>query len=378
MKRWRIILNMVIEVLVFLACTMALLFAVPKLLGFFWPFVASWILAMLASPLCSFLEKHIRLTKKWASAVIIIVVLLLIAGICYCLITMIGKEMILLLSDIPKYYNSFKTMISDLGAELNRLVAPVAPDFGEQIETISEEIIKQAGTFVNRIAPESVKIMGSAAANLTSGLIGTMVMILSAYFFIADREKLSESVVRILPEDVYRKISDIKERLVAALEGFFIAQFKIMGIIFVILLIGFIILRNPYALLLALLISFLDLLPVIGTGTILIPWAVLSLLQRDFRQGIFLLILYVICLLGRQLLQPKIIGDSVGLDTLPTLVLIYTGYKLSGMKGIILALLVGIVFITFYRLGLFDKKISRLNRLWDQYQHYDQDTAPPS
>lgn len=83
----------------------------------------------------------------------------------------------------------------------------------------------------------------------------------------------------------------------------------------------------------------------------------------------FLIILYVVCLVARQFLQPKMIADSMGLDSMTTLVLIYSGYKLDGMKGMILALLMGVVIITLYKLGLFDRKIQRMNRLLYEYRH---------
>lgn len=373
MKRWQILLNIILEFLSFFVCAGILIFAVPKLLGFFWPFVASWILAMLASPLCTYLEKHIRLNKRWGSALIILLVLFLVAGFLYGLISMIGRELVSLLSNMPAYYKTFTDMIDDLGKSLSNVNNPIVPDLGAGIQTVTRDITRLAGTFANQVAPKSVAMIGSAAANLTNGLIGIVVMFLSAYFFIADRDRLAGRLAKVLPDELYARASDIRKRLVEALEGFFIAQFKIMGIIFLILLLGFILMGNPYAFLLALIIAFLDLLPVIGTGTVLIPWAVLTLVQRNFRQGIFLLVLYIICLLGRQLLQPKIIGDSMGMGTLPTLFLIYTGYKLDGMKGVILALFVGIIFLTFFRLGLFDEKIARINRLWKEYREYDYD-----
>lgn len=95
------------------------------------------------------------------------------------------------------------------------------------------------------------------------------------------------------------------------------------------------------------------------------------ILRWSFRQGLILLIIYVVCLLTRQLLQPKIIGDSIGMGTMTTLFLIYTGFKLRGVAGMILALLVGTIVITLYRLGLFDRKIRRIAALVDAYRHYD-------
>ena len=371
MKRWQIGLNIISEILFFLIGAALLIFIVPRLLGFFWPFVASWILAMLATPLCNFLEKHIRLKKQWASAFIIIFVLLILAGIGYLLITKLGRETISFLSDAPVYYSYFQNTIEMLSARLNDVLAPISGDFGNQIETAFNDLLLQAGTTINNFAPKGVEFMGSAAANITNGLVGTLVMILAAYFFIAEREKISVQLLRMVPSDMQEHVRKIRDRLMSALGGFLLAQFKIMFIIFLILLAGLLILRNPYALFLALLIAFLDLLPILGTGTVLIPWAVIVFFSGHFRQGIILLIIYVICLLTRQILQPKIIGDSIGMGTLSTLFLIYTGFKLQGVQGMILALLLGPIVITLYRLGLFDNKIKRLRCLIDAYRHYD-------
>ena len=371
MKKWQILWNIIFEIFIFLTGFLLLIWLVPKLLGFFWPFVASWILALLAAPLCSFLEKHIRLNKHWASAFVIILVLVILAGAGYFMITRLGKELISFLSDTPMYYAYFQKAIKMLGMKLNGVIAPISSDFGNQVQVVFDDLLSQMGSVINEFAPQSVSMLGSAAANVTSGLIGSLVMILSAYFFIADRDKMKLTLSKWLPDELEEQYNNIKGKLMAAMGGFVLAQLKIMGIVFVILMVGFLILKSPYAFLLALLISFLDLLPVLGTGTVLIPWAVIVLVQGNFHQGIILIVLYVVCLLARQLLQPKIIGDSIGMDTLPTLVLIYTGYKLRGMSGMILALLIGTVVVTLYRLGVFDGKIKRLRFLIDEYMHYD-------
>ncbi|MDD7114641.1 MAG: sporulation integral membrane protein YtvI [Lachnospiraceae bacterium] len=371
MKKWQILWNIIFEIFIFLTGFLLLIWLVPKLLGFFWPFVASWILALLAAPLCSFLEKHIRLNKHWASAFVIILVLVILAGAGYFMITRLGKELISFLSDTPMYYAYFQKAIKMLGMKLNGVIAPISSDFGNQVQVVFDDLLSQMGSVINEFAPQSVSMLGSAAANVTSGLIGSLVMILSAYFFIADRDKMKLTLSKWLPDELEEQYNNIKGKLMAAMGGFVLAQLKIMGIVFVILMVGFLILKSPYAFLLALLISFLDLLPVLGTGTVLIPWAVIVLVQGNFHQCIILIVLYVVCLLARQLLQPKIIGDSIGMDTLPTLVLIYTGYKLRGMSGMILALLIGTVVVTLYRLGVFDGKIKRLRFLIDEYMHYD-------
>lgn len=369
MRKWKILFNIVMETVIFFGVAILLIIGIPKLMGFFWPFVASWILALLATPLCSFLEKHIKLNKKWASAVIIILVLLLLAGIGYLAVTKLGRELMGLFSGAPEYYIYVQRTIRSFGNNLTNIISPFSADFGKQIQEFFNNLLSQMSGIINEFAPKGVEMMGSAAANLTSGFIGTVVMIISAYFFIADRERLGEGFWRIIPEDLTPTVRNIKDKVIAALGGFLLAQFKIMCIVFAILLIGFLVMGNPYALLLALVISFVDLLPILGTGTILIPWTLICFLQRDYRQAMFLIILYVVCLVARQFLQPKMIADSMGLDSMATLVLIYTGYKLNGMKGMILALLAGVIILSLYRLGLFDRKIKRMSELLYEYRH---------
>lgn len=371
MRKWRILFDIIMELVVFFGAAILLIIGIPKLMGFFWPFVASWILALLAKPLCDFLEKHIKLNKKWSSAVIIILVLVALAGLGYLAVTKLGRELMELFSGAPQYYVYVQKTVKSFGDNLTNIISPISADFGNQIQAFFNNLLSQMGGVINKLAPKGVEMMGSAATNLTNGFIGTVVMIIAAYFFIADRERIGEGFWRVIPDDLKSTICNIKDKVIAALGGFLLAQFKIMCIVFVILLIGFLIIGNPYALLLALVISFVDLLPILGTGTILIPWTLVCFLQRDYRQAIFLVVLYIICLVARQFLQPKMIADSMGLDSMATLVLIYTGYKLNGMKGMILALLAGVIILSLYRLGLFDRKIKRVNRLLYEYRHYE-------
>ena len=127
-----------------------------------------------------------------------------------------------------------------------------------------------------------------------------------------------------------------------------------MVVVYVLLAAGFLILRIHFAFLLALLIAFLDFLPFFGTGTALIPWAVYKFLMGDYKMVVGLLVLYGVTQLVRQLIQPKLVGDSMGLNPLVTLVLLYAGYKLGGVLAMILAVPVGLIAINLYKAGAFD------------------------
>ncbi len=148
--------------------------------------------------------------------------------------------------------------------------------------------------------------------------------------------------------------------------GYFLAQFKIMFVVAAILLAGFFILGIKYSFLLALLVAILDFLPLFGTGTVLIPWAVVKLLVGEYPMAVGLILLYVLTQVVRQVIQPKIVGDSMGLPPLMTLFFLYLGFKLHGISGMILAVPIGILVIDLFRYGAFDPMIESVKLLGEE------------
>ena len=126
---------------------------------------------------------------------------------------------------------------------------------------------------------------------------------------------------------------------------------------------GFLILDVSYSGLWAILIALLDFLPVFGTGTVLLPWAVIMFFNRQFYTGVGLLIIYVVSQLVRQLIQPKLVGDSMGLPPLLTLLLLYIGFRFGGIGGMILAVPVGLMLIEIYKAGVFDSMLEGIREL---------------
>ena len=139
-----------------------------------------------------------------------------------------------------------------------------------------------------------------------------------------------------------------------AVGGYFLAQFKIMLVISAILFIGLSLLKVEYAIVLAILIGFLDFLPFFGTGTALIPWSIYTVLTGDYMKALFLVIIYVITQVVHHMIQPKLVGDEVGLKPLPTLLFIYIGYRMGGFLWMILAVPLGMILINMYKTGAFD------------------------
>ena len=148
---------------------------------------------------------------------------------------------------------------------------------------------------------------------------------------------LRSQLLQKLPRARLRSIAAYLRRVRTAMTGWFLAQCKLMGLTFLLLLLGFMILRIPNGLLLALATSLVDAFPVLGTGTVLIPWSLLRFLQGDIAQGIGLAGIYVTVSLVRSGLEPKLLGHQLGIDPLVTLISLYVGFRLWGIGGMILA-----------------------------------------
>ena len=129
-------------------------------------------------------------------------------------------------------------------------------------------------------------------------------------------------------------------------------------------------LRVDYAFLIALGIAFLDFLPFFGTGTVMVPWAIIKILSADYPMAIGLLIIWGGGQLVRQLIQPKIVGDSVGMEPLPTLILLYIGYKIGGVLGMLVAVPVGLIAYTMYKEGAFETTQNSIRVLVAGINHF--------
>lgn len=347
---WKVVASLAFS----LAGTVLFLYFGYKLLGFFMPFVIGWLIASVASPVVVWLEKRVNLIKKWGSALIIIGVLGLVGLLAYLSVSTLAREVVSLTQDIPDIYQELESGMDMIGENLKGFFRMLPAGIQDGWHTIMNNLDKTAGDIIGRLSEPTVSAAGRFAKGIPSVLIATIVTFISAYFFIAEREEVLRWSKQIAPDALVRRMTMVVDNFKYAVGGYFKAQFKIMVVVYVLLAAGFLILRIHFAFLLALLIAFLDFLPFFGTGTALIPWAVYKFLMGDYKMVVGLLVLYGVTQLVRQLIQPKLVGDSMGLNPLVTLVLLYAGYKLGGVLAMILAVPVGLIAINLYKAGAFD------------------------
>ena len=197
----------------------------------------------------------------------------------------------------------------------------------------------------------------SLAKNVAGRVFYLIISVLSAYFFITERESIVKSAKNVVPTNMMEYYQFVASNFKTAVGGYFKAQFKIMIIMVGILFIGLEILSIDYSFLLAIGIAILDFLPFFGTGFVLWPWAIIDFLLGNYYRGIGLGVIYILCQVIKQILQPKLVGDSVGISPLSTLIYMFIGYRVLGVLGMIIGIPIGMILTNFYRVGIFDRLI---------------------
>lgn len=365
-KHQKTILNLLTYVIgVLLICTL-----LPRLIHFFMPFFIAWIISMIANPLVKFFEKRLKLIRKHGSWVVIVGALALVIIACYLIISWLAGEAIRFVQELPEMYSSILSGFHIIEHNLSAFTQMLPPALSEGFSDFFANIDTYIGDIVGSLGLPTLSFAGDIVSHLPNLLLQAVFMFLAAYFFIADKEKISAKVRKIIPQSFWEHTTFIKEMFSRAVLGYFKAQFKIMVIIATILFIGFLFLRVDYAILWAILIAILDFIPFLGTGTAIWPWAAFQLLTGDYYMAIGLMIIYVICLLVHQLLQPKFVGDTIGMDPLTTLVCMFIGYRINSVIGMILAVPIGIIIINLYKAGAFDNIIQDVKSLVEDFNTY--------
>lgn len=344
----------VINLILALVVLLMVIFLLPKLLWLFTPFVVGWIIAMIAYPPVRFLEEKLKVRRKVSSALVVIVVIALVVLILYLIISKLVQEIVGLAGSLPEMWVGLEAEFTEIGQNLSVIYNRLPVDAQNSITDFTAQIGAYFGDIVSRIGSPTIAAAGNLAKQLPTVIIGVIMALLSSYLFIADRESINSWFSSHMPESIQQKYNIIRRSLVKAVGGYLKAQLRIELWMYLLLVIGLTILNVDYTLLIALGIAFLDLLPFFGTGTVMVPWAIIKILSSDYKMAIGLLIIWGVGQLARQVIQPKIVGDSVGMPPLPTLILLYVGFKIAGVVGMIVAVPVGLIIVTMYEEGAFD------------------------
>ncbi|MCI8483397.1 MAG: sporulation integral membrane protein YtvI [Lachnospiraceae bacterium] len=356
-------LKILVNLLVALFVILFLCVVFPRILVFFMPFVIGWIISMIANPLVRFLERKVKIVRKHSSMMIIIGVLAAVVGLGYLAISRIVLETGNLIANLPQILENFQADFQEIGQNLQVFYHRLPRDMQNTLQEVGANLSSYVSSLAQAIGEPTFEAAGNFAKNVPGTVIAIIMCLLSAYFFTAERDGILAGLKKHTPAGIWNRVAGVIQDLKRVVGGYFKAQFKIMGVVYVILVVGLFILQVDYVLLVAFLIAFLDMLPFFGTGTVLGPWAIIKILSGDYKIAAGLIILYAVTQIVRQVIQPKIVGDTIGMNPLATLIFMYIGYKFSSIIGMIIAVPIGMILINLYQAGVFDNQIRCVREL---------------
>ena len=328
----------------YIATTLLVVFLIFKLGIFLFPFVLAFIFSMITQPIAKFINRKTHLSAKVSTIISIVAFFLVLFG----LISIVSIKF------IEEIYNLSKNLRGS-SAQFNELWNKSLDQGFVYIDYLPKEFITQiqsyTGEFINFAARSATTFVNQTIRFITSIptlIIYTSITILSTLLMSLDKNDIVKFLEHQFPISWLNKIYNIKRDILSVFGSYLRAQLILVTICFFELLIALNLflslgLNVKYPLIFSIVISLIDALPILGAGAILIPWSIFSFITGDIKLGFALLILYVIVLAVRQLLEPKLISQKIGVHPLVTLVSMYSGFKLLGIIGFLIGPIVMII-----------------------------------
>ncbi|RGB69922.1 sporulation integral membrane protein YtvI [Provencibacterium massiliense] len=333
-KRVAFIVNVLFVGLIVAVVLVVLRFVVPCTL----PFVIGFLIAFLLKPITTFITRNTTFRRKPVALLVITLFYLAITTIALTLFAVLFSQLGRLLGSLPELYSEgLEPALDQLNALVYDLLGWLTPSAATHLESLSGMLMDTLKNTVADLSAAAVGWVTSAIKGLPMFLTTLIFTVISSILISADYNKVSSFLLRQLPMRYRHMVLDAKDFLFGSLLRMLKAYVIIMAITMVELAIGLWALGVELYIAIAGIIALLDILPLIGTGGILIPWAIIELSRGNYFLGAGLLVLLAVVTLVRQFIEPKIVGNQIGLHPIVTIAAMYCGLRLFGFLGLILA-----------------------------------------
>lgn len=314
----------------------------------FLPFLLGAALALTAEPAVVLLEQKFRLPRPIATGIGVSAVCILWAILLTLLLSLLFKQIGQLSAILPAIGDAVRQSTVMVKAWLLSLAGKMPPGFGSAVEHWITIAFEDSNGMLQQVTGKITQLAGSAIGRVSSGFIGVITAVLSAFMISIRLPQLRQSIHKRIPDQAMNAAKEFKKTM----GRWILAQGKLAGVAFLILWAGFILLKIPHHLLWAAMITMVDIFPILGVGTVLVPWSLVSYLQGDPARSIGLMCIYLVIWLVRSVLEPRFVGKQLGLDPLVTLFCIYAGFRLWGFAGILLAPVVAVSIVLLRQYGI--------------------------
>ena len=287
------------------------------------PFVAALITAALLHPLVQWLQRRLHWPRKLSSLLILLLLFGLAGGGIGYLGYAVGAELVSLVQNWDGLLEGFHAVLDQVEVISFQLWNLVPPELTESVQSVADGLMDWLSTAVPGVLQNAVAFTTEKAKRVPSFGLALIIYVMAAYMLTVD-------------------YPDLRAELLLSVGVFFI------------LLMGFFLIGQSYGLLLALGLAMLDFIPIVGAGTIMVPWAFLALFTHDYAQAIQIMLIWGVIAMFRRVGEPKVVGDQTGLSPILSLMSIYVGMRLGGVMGMVLGPTVALIALNLVKLGLFE------------------------
>ena len=304
----------------------------------FLPFFIAYAVSLIVNPLSSATATATGIPRKLCAVVYVTVFITTLFAVVFFAVRRLvveAQSFILVGGGLDRAVAALSDVFSAVGEKipLGEVGSFVADIFGGGISGFLSELEKNAADYIGGTLARLVPFAVSRAPSI---FIFAVVTVMSCYYFCVDQNALSSAIKKAIPVGYRERLAKIVSLAASALKRYLRAYLILMLITFCEVYLGLAVLRVKYALLIAVGIAFVDILPILGAGTVLVPWAAVCLFSGDIRLGVGLLMLYGIVTIVRQISEPGVVGKSVGIHPVISLISMYAGFKLFGFLGMVL------------------------------------------
>ena len=335
-----------------LAVWLAARFGRP-LLSLFAPFLLALIAAAALNPLVKKLQRLLGWNRQVLTLLLLFLIFGLLGGGLALLVYAAAGQLVSLVQNWGGLLDSLQAVMDQLEALFARLLTLVPPQVNEIVENAGDSLFQ----WLSEAAPAALGNLGLEAGERAMGLpaflVALVIFIMATFLLTADYPYLRSRYVQHLDEGLLRFLGQLRTTALGAFGGYVKAEFLLSVGVFFILLAGFFLIRQPYGLLLSLGLAVMDFIPIIGAGTVMVPWAFVALFTGDFTAAVELMAIWGVIALFRRVMEPKFVGDQTGLSPILSLVSIYVGMKLAGVLGMVFGPVVLLVVLNLAGMGMF-------------------------
>lgn len=321
------------------------------------PFVVALVMAWLFNPVIRWVQKKLNLRRGFLSVVLLLLTMALVGGVAAGFVWTLFDQ-------LRSFFQNWQGMWSDTLAALNAVadwleewLHPLPGGVYEEAAGLLDKLVAWITGVVPTLLAQAAGNAGSVAMSLPSWGLSFIIFLMATYFISSDYPRMRQVFTSRMPDELRGFCSQVKQIAVGAFGGYVRAELIITFFVFLILLVGFFLMGEPYALLLAILLGILDFIPIVGSGTIMVPWAVIDVVLGNYVHALWLMVVWGIIVLFRRVAEPKVVGDQTGLSPIASLLSIYVGMKLGGVLGMVLGPILCLIAVNIARSGVFDNAV---------------------